>query len=871
VSAETKRKGQGKGKRASRPAAAAASSLIVDAARETMRVEISGAEGNEVFFVGRTDAHGVVTEVTVAARGNPGAVSAFLGRASSGDVVIHNHPSGPLAPSDADVEFSSMFGGMSVGSYIVDNAVERVYVVVPVFARIETKKIDSERAAAVLRPGGAIEKGLSSYEFRVQQVDMMEAVADAFNSDRIAVIEAATGTGKTVAYLIPAITWATSNGERVVVSTNTINLQEQLIHKDIPMLRRVLGIKFEAILMKGRGNYVCLRKLDKVRSDIDLFSTDADKRVLADIVAWARKSKDGDRSQLSFVPPDEIWEKVSSEADFCLRAKCAQFKSCFVNRARRQASQSNIIVANHHLLFADIALRKQLGSYSDLAVLPPYQRLVIDEAHNVEDVATSYLGEQITRTGLARIVGRLHRYERGRGPAVEKGILPFLRAKIMRATNAFTAKQIEKLISSIDGTVIPLLEGLVALSDAVFDAIFEFVRHRSPETGSEKKLRLTEEVRTSEDMQSVDADYVKRLAEELVAAAKALGSVAAALSRAKSKDEKEDFSIDREELNAYGMKFRTIAGFISQVFGEAASEDTVQWIETRNGSRRIVRLCSAPLEISSALAETVYPHIKTVVMTSATLSVAGRLDFLKRRLGLDCVETGRLSETILESPFNYEEQAVIGIPSDIADPSSSEYIDQAVDTIMECLRVTRGRAFVLFTSFGALNYAFKKLHDPLMDEGIMSMKQGSAPRHKLIEMFRKDVNSVLFATDSFWEGVDVEGEALECVILAKLPFRVPTEPVLEARAEKIERDGGNPFVEYTVPQAVIRFRQGFGRLIRRRTDRGAIIILDSRVLTRSYGSAFLRSLPDARFVSEGKSEVLAALREFFEEEDVTLD
>ena len=393
MSTATKRKKRAKDKRTSRRATttSAAAALIADAVRETMRAEINAAEGNEVFFVGRADERGIVTEIAVGARGNPGAVSAFLNKASPGDVVIHNHPSGPLAPSDADIEFSSMFGGMSVGSYIVDNAVERAYVVVPVFEKIETKKINPKQAGAMLRPGGAIQEGLSSYEFRSQQVDMMETVIDAFNDEGIALIEAATGTGKTLAYLIPAILWATTNGERIVVSTNTINLQEQLIHKDIPMLRRVLGIEFDAILMKGRGNYVCLRKLQKVASDVDLFSTTADRKMLADVIAWARKSKDGDRSQLSFVPPEELWEKVSSEADFCLRAKCPHFKNCFVNRARRKAAQSDIIVANHHLLFADIALRKQLGSYSELAVLPPYQRLIVDEAHNVEDVATSYI------------------------------------------------------------------------------------------------------------------------------------------------------------------------------------------------------------------------------------------------------------------------------------------------------------------------------------------------------------------------------------------------------------------------------------------------------------------------------------------------
>jgi ATP-dependent DNA helicase DinG len=841
-----------------------ASSLISEAARGTMRTEIEAAGGNEVFFIGKTDEHGIVAEVAVRARGNDEAVSAFLGSATPGDVVIHNHPSGPLAPSDADIGFSSTFGDMSVGSYIVDNPVQRVYVVVPVLGRIETKKIDLEQATAMVRPGGAIGQGLASYEFRRQQVDMMEEVIRAFDDDEIALIEAATGTGKTVAYLIPAVLWATTNGERVVVSTNTINLQEQLIHKDIPMLRRVLGIEFEAILMKGRGNYICLRKLDKVASDIDLFSTSDDRKTLADIIAWARKSRDGDRSQLSFVPPEHLWEKVCSEADFCLRARCPHFKDCFVNRARRKASQSDIIVTNHHLLFADIALRKQLGSYSDLAVLPPYRRLVIDEAHNVEDVATSYLGERVTRTGLARIIGRLHRYERVRRSAVEKGIVPFLRAKIGRAKDAFTENQVKRLLSMVDGTIVPLLEELLEVVSVVFDSVFEFVERRSPETGLEKKLRITGDVRASDEMRALCSGDVEPLVAELTAAAGKLGVVAAALSKAKSKDEKDDFTLDQAELNAYAMKFRTIAAFIAQLFGETGQEDTVQWIETKGAGRRVVRLCSAPLDVSSALVETVYPNIRTIVMTSATLSVEGRLDFLKRRLGLDCVEQGRVSERILPSPFDFDKQAVIGVPLDIADPASPQYIDQAAEMIMECLRITRGKAFVLFTSFGALNYVAKKLREPLKEEGVTSLRQGSAPRHKLLGLFKKDVHSVLFATDSFWEGVDVAGEALECVILAKLPFRVPTEPVLEARAEKIERDGGNSFVEYTVPQAVIRFRQGFGRLIRRRSDRGAIIILDNRVLTRSYGSVFLRSLPDARLICTKQEEVLAAVREFFE-------
>jgi len=841
-----------------------ASSLISGTARETIRAQIDTVGGNEVFFIGKTDERGLVTDIAVRARGNDEAVSAFLGSASAGDVVIHNHPSGPLTPSDADIGFSSTFGDMSVGSYIVDNKVERVYVVVPVFERIETKKIDPERATAIVRPGGAIERGLPSYEFRSQQVEMMEEVIGAFDEDRIALIEAATGTGKTVAYLIPAILWATTNGERVVVSTNTINLQEQLIHKDIPMLRRALGIKFEAILMKGRGNYICLRKLEKVASDIGLFSTSDDRKMLADVIAWARKSKDGDRSQLSFVPPEHLWEKVCSEADFCLRAKCPHFKDCFVNRARRKASQSDIIVANHHLLFADISLRRQTGSYSDLAVLPPYRRLVIDEAHNVEDVATSYLGERITRTGLARIIGRLHRYERVKRSAVEKGILPFLRAKIGRARGAFTDKQRERLLSMIDGTIVPLLEGLLQLVDVAFESVFEFVQGFSQETGLEKKLRITDEVRAGDEIRTLYSARVEPLVAELTAAARKLGAAAVALSKAKSKDEMADFTLDQAELNAYAMKFRTIAAFIAQIFSDTGQEDTIQWIETKDAGRRVVRVCSAPLDVSSALVETVYPNIRTIVMTSATLSVEGKLDFLKSRLGLDGVEPGRVGERILPSPFNYEEQAVIGVPLDIADPASPEYIDQAAETIMDCLRITRGKAFVLFTSFGALNYVAKKLREPLKEEGIASLKQGSAPRHKLLEMFKKDVHSVLFATDSFWEGVDVAGEALECVILAKLPFRVPTEPVLEARAEKIERDGGNSFVEYTVPQAVIRFRQGFGRLIRRRSDRGAIIVLDSRVLTRSYGSVFLRSLPDARLMCKERAEVLAAVREFFE-------
>jgi ATP-dependent DNA helicase DinG len=409
-----------------------------------------------------------------------------------------------------------------------------------------------------------------------------------------------------------------------------------------------------------------------------------------------------------------------------------------------------------------------------------------------------------------------------------------------------------------------LLEGLLQLVDFAFESVFEFVQGSSQETGLEKKLRITDEVRARDEMRNLYSDRVEPLVMELTAAAGKLGAAAVVLSKAKGKDEKADFTLDQAELNAYAMKFRTISAFIAQIFNETGQEDTIQWIETKDVGMRVVRVCSAPLDVSSALVDTVYPNIRTIVMTSATLSVEGRLDFLKRRLGLDRVEQGRVSERILPSPFDFEKQAVIGVPLDIADPSSPQYIDQAAEMIMECLRITRGKAFVLFTSFGALNRVAKQLCEPLKEEGITSLRQGMAPRHKLLEMFKKDVHSVLFATDSFWEGVDVAGEALECVILAKLPFRVPTEPVLEARAEKIERDGGNSFVEYTVPQAVIRFRQGFGRLIRRRSDRGAIIILDNRVLTRSYGSVFLRSLPDARLMCTKREEVLAAVREFFE-------
>ncbi len=834
--------------------------LCSDAVLQVLRFTIQEAQGNEVFFLGTTDESGVLQEVDPLARGNDSAVPALLQVASPGKVILHNHPSGHLVPSDADLELASHYGNQGVGFYIVNNSVDQVYVVVEAFRKPVSPMLAVPEILQIFSPGGALANRFTDYHRRPAQEQMAERVAETFNDSRVALIEAATGTGKSLAYLIPAILWAVRNRKRVVVSTNTINLQEQLIHKDIPLLQQVLDCEFSAVLVKGRGNYLCLDKLQATDQQGKLFLEEewADFTALSQ---WAEKTSDGSRSDLSLNVSSALWEKVSCESDTCTRIKCDHYSRCFFYKARRQAAAADLLVVNHHLLFADLAVRQATGRYHDAAVLPPYSRLILDEAHNVEDIATEYFGVQVSKLSLRRLLARFYQVAK-RGTVREKGAIPILLARLRSQGKGVDPNLAGRIEEHVQSRLLPELEQTSFLAEGVFNDCAAWFEARSREPSVERKVRFTSDLYRQEDWKGT---ILARIHQLLQAAQVLYGNLRAVdrLLTSLPEETREALQRQRIELNALTDRLEATTVTLAEIFGgeENGKVRWIQWSPSRSGKRVTFR--QVPLYIGELLRRNVFEKFATVVMTSATLTSEKRFDFLKERLGLQQDPDSRLVELALPPVFDYRRQAILAIPTDLPYPDHPGFAEALGRFLLRALESSQGKALVLFTSYDLLKRTYQCLVQPLSALGIAALKQGGAPRHRLTHHFKSDKTSVLFATASFWEGVDVAGEALENLVLTKLPFSVPRDPVVAARVEDIRNRNGNPFLEYIVPQAVIRFRQGFGRLIRDRKDRGCILILDRRVLEKSYGRTFLDSLPDCRRVT-GKSDlVLENLREFF--------
>ncbi|MEJ2199674.1 MAG: helicase C-terminal domain-containing protein [Desulfuromonadaceae bacterium] len=829
-----------------------------------LRQTIAATGGNEVFFVGRTNADLRVVEIEVLARGNVREVPAILQGRRHGEVVIHNHPSGTLQPSTADIHIASQLADLGVGFYIVDNPVENVYRVVEPFPPQKKHPIEPQGIGHILGPDGLVARSLDGYEDRPEQLRMAFAAGEAFNDNRLAVIEAGTGTGKSLAYLVPAIIWALANEERVVVSTNTINLQEQLIRKDIPFLQHAAGLEFRAVLVKGRNNYLCLRRAETARLEPGLFEDDLTGELNA-ILDWAASSPEGSKEELPFIPQEQVWEEVRCEIDQCARVRCQHYARCFFHKARRQAAAADLLVVNHALLLSDLALRLETDNYTASAVLPPFDRIILDEAHHLEDVATNFFSAQVTRFTFARPLNRLRH---PRKP--EKGLLP----RLLNALSRELPDSEDQLYRALHERMENLLmarQGLAERSVGMLEQIGQDLA-----TALQKEIRDREEIkyRVIPSFSSSETwDSIRNRVRELAAEADLLGKGVRELLR--DCDRVPETVYDK--LHGQLTDLRGIAGRLEGIAGDLRffmAEDPAHctWLEV--GKRRIgrgsgilTRLCTAPLEVAEPLKKGVYDRFKTVIMTSATLAVGQSFDYFKHRVGLDRTEPGRVTELLLPSPFAFHRQALVAIPSDITEPGRSGFPEMVRDLTERAILAADGRSFVLFTAYSLLRRVHGEIAPVLTARGYHCLRQGEDNRHRLLKKFTADPTSVLFGTDSFWEGVDVPGRALEQVIITRLPFKVPTEPVLEARAEAIEQAGGDPFMQYTVPQAVIKFKQGFGRLIRHREDRGVVLILDARVVNKGYGRIFLRSLPDAAVVTAPTNEVMAAMERFFRQRE----
>ena len=636
---------------------------------------------------------------------------------------------------------------------------------------------------------GLIEKNLKSYEFREQQLEMAKAVSQAFEDSVHLIVEAGTGVGKSFAYLIPAIDFAISQSERVVVSTNTISLQEQLIHKDIPFLSEILPYDFKAVLVKGRSNYLCLRRLHNLLSyERGLFDSKDEVEDLERIRQWSEKTRDGSLADLEPQPMQTVWSRVCAERDMCLGMNlCPYGKSCFYQRARNNIYNANILVVNHHLLFSDLSLKDNGTGYS---VLPKYKYLVIDEAHNIENTATEHIGISISKYSMLYLMDSICNRDRKGGLFIRLGV-PSLVGEV---------DSVRKEITTF------------------FDKIEKW---SSDEPSGVKRIH---EKNFQENTLSVPLKKIESILTGLLPSAK---------------NEEEE-----KEINAFIERCRKANEDIDCILSQLL-DDHVYWVELSRDRIANVTLNAAPINVSVELSPNLFDKMNSVILTGATLSTNLSFDYLKNRIG---IKDGR--ELLLGSPFDYAKQVKLYIPKKMPDPSDNEaFVSSAIEKIKYYISLTQGKAFVLFTSYKMMNDVYKSLISWFNEQGIKAFVQGEGmSRHTMLEEFKKDINSVLFGTSSFWEGVDVQGEALSNVIVVRLPFSVPTHPVIEARIEDIENKGGNPFMEYNLPEAIIRLKQGFGRLIRTKSDTGIVVILDPRIKTKYYGKYFLNSLPKCEVI-----------------------
>lgn len=832
---------------------------IAPPVRDAIVREIEMAAGNEVFFVGGLSCKGIVVEAEVAARGSEGAVPVAAITAGPGDLVIHNHPSGAMKASSADLDVASSLGREGIGFAIINNSCTDIYVVVEPQEISDARPLDLDQIDAFFEPGGPLEEVLEGYEPREAQREMALAAAGAFNEGRVVVIEAGTGVGKSLAYLIPAVLWSTQNHRRVVVSTNTINLQEQLIGSDLPILERV-GMEFTALLVKGRRNYACLRKADEVRGEPDLFA-EVDEQIveLEELTRWAFSSGDGSLSDLRPPPTESLWEQIATESDDCTRARCPFFNECHFYRARKRAAGADILIANHHLLFTDLAIRRELGPGVGTAVLPPYSHLIIDEAQHVEEVATRHFGTEITSIGLQRQMGRLQQRRRS-----GKGLLPLLLRSLLPLSEG--DPQAKKALERLETEVRPSLVMASETVSSLFQGLARAGESLMPSGEGERHLRLTEEVESDPVWRQDARESCRSIRNEITGLTARLDRLLRDLEpiREEYSDRLDSPFID---IAAVAGRLNTAASALAQFIDpeEGDENEVVRWLESASTRRDLprIRLATAPLDVGSHLAGAVFDAVEGALLSSATLTVGGNFEFISARLGLDHLPGGRVVAESLSSPFDHDRQVKLLIPDDFPEPTEAEHEAALIDLLLSAIDAAGGRTLVLMTSYGSLRRVHEGLAGPLADRGIRLMRQGEAPRNDLLEALRAGGKEALLATDSFWEGIDVRGESLSLLVLTRLPFRVPSEPVLQARAERLEREGGNAFIELLLPMAVLKFKQGMGRLIRHRDDRGIAMVLDPRILRRSYGTTFLNSLGWGEPAIVTSGEALNQVQEWF--------
>lgn len=827
-------------------AAPSTSARLSPRAANAIRAAIRLAGGREVCFVCTLDADGVVETARVVARGDISSVLALPGFANRGEMLVHNHPSGNLTSSGPDMDIAARFHNDGIGFGIVDNDATELYVVVEVPARAEFTPLRLEAIDRDLGPDGGIAAQHPRYEDRPSQRAMAVEIARLYNQGGVGLLEAGTGVGKSLGYLVPALRWAAANNERTVVSTNTINLQEQLVRKDLPFLSNALSDqKVRFALLKGWRNYLCLARLQQARASGNALFEDGLQTELDALNSWAERTGDGSLSDLPTPPRAELWDEVAAEPDLCQRMQCPLYSKCFLFRARREAAQADVIVVNHHLLLSDLAVRRVTGNWGEAAVLPAYSRLVIDEGHHLEDAAAAHLGATVSRRSLQRLFNRLDR--RGRG------LLSALTMRLAASEDLLSAASLDL----VHARLVPAAQSARDKSGVLFDLLETFLQENG-----ESVVRLTD----SFAHHPIWAAGLSVALEDTIGAIHLLSEGLDLVRARLETSNKIDDAVPQllNEIRAVTRRLQTAGDGLQRALAPKAGERSVRWVEAK-GRERAASVSTVPLDLAPILREDLFARATTTVITSATLATEGRFAFLAARLGLDDPAL-RPRTGIYPSPFNYAEQAILAVPSDVPAPNvnATSHFEAVERLTTDLAEASGGGMFVLFTSHRDIRNLATELRANGFERRWPLLVHGDESRDALLARFRDAGHAVLLGTASFWEGVDVPGNALRALLIAKLPFRVPTEPITAAHCEDIEAKGGDAFRDYMLPHASLRLKQGFGRLVRTSADRGVVVIADPRVVTKRYGRAMLDGLPPARRIVGRWRDLLGTIQRFYQ-------
>ncbi len=717
----------------------------------------------------------------------------------------------------------------------------------------EISPIDEENIHRFFRPEGALHRVIPGYEYRGEQEAMGQTIAAGFNSDAIIVAEAGTGTGKSMAYMMPAVEWAVQNrdaGQRVVISTNTKNLQEQLFYKDIPALFAARKGDFKAVLLKGRSNYLCIDKWRTVMTDMNQRLSQDERARMLPLVLWARQTRTGDIAENAGFQLENnrgLWQKFIAEPSYCPGKSCKFYGDCFLMKARAHARRADVIVVNHALLFSDLA--------SENSILGEFSNLVVDEAHNMEKTAADHLGVRLSYWSFRNFYHRLYEDEPRKTGTIYQ--MEFRLAKSNLKDNV--AGELFRHIARVKQGSLSLKQYVSQFYGAFNRYMRDQLNKKGSEGGDSLRVRYHKNFRYFRE----NEEQVDNIRESLTRLTRSLNSLCEYILDLPPNSFEFQDQIYRE-LTALGQDLQMLTEALALCI-EAGEKDYVYWLEIPYNERNIdVMMNAVPLKIADILQQKLFSRIRSAALTSATLSVNRTFDYFKNRVGLDLLGDKTVMAHIFGSPFNYNDQIHLSVTDFLPDPRNAEYAEKLATFLIDLHRSERRGMMILFTSYSLLNRIYTLMSPAMTEDRVLLLAQGkSGSRNQMVGQFKENRDSILLGTDSFWEGVDIPGEALQLLVIPKLPFDVPTDPIIAARMEEIKERGGNPFFEYSVPEAIIKFKQGFGRLIRAQSDFGAVIACDNRLSRMKYGQQFLNSLPVEAHVYFDKEAMIGELKTWF--------